>query len=167
MHGPVTREMSVAAAGAVIGIVGMYVPELRFSGEYRSTLLWPIPLGMESLLVQGIEAPAVALALRAPLTASILALISGSWSPDSMTLIVLSTGVGVLVGGMANRAMTPVGSAPPAENCDAALTVAGITAMRICPQRVAPRSKATQDSVVAAAVMERGFRNEPGLFFSL
>jgi H+/Cl- antiporter ClcA len=53
----------------------------------------------QSILVLCIEGPAVALALSAPLTAIVLVLIVGSSSPDTMALSVLSTAVGVLVGG--------------------------------------------------------------------
>jgi hypothetical protein len=65
-------------------------------------LVFPaVPL---SVLVLCIEGPAVALALGAPLTAIVLVLIVGSSSPDTMALIVLSTAVGVLVGGAVRRA---------------------------------------------------------------
>jgi H+/Cl- antiporter ClcA len=138
------------AAGAVVGFVGLGIPELLFSGEYQIhaiianpaqygvamllllTLAKPLLLGLSfksgylggpifpimfacttlglalhllfadvplSILTLCIEGPAVALALSAPLTAIILVLIVGGSSPDMMALIVLSTGVGVLVGG--------------------------------------------------------------------
>jgi H+/Cl- antiporter ClcA len=64
-------------------------------------LIFPgVPL---SILVLCIEGPAVGLALGAPLTAIVLVLIVGSSSPDTMALIVLSTAVGVLVGGTLKR----------------------------------------------------------------
>jgi len=141
-------------AGAVIGLVGLLVPELLFSGEYQVhaiiaapaeaglgmllllAVLKPLLLGLsfksgylggpifpimfactmlglalrlifpdvpESILVLCIEGPAVALALGAPLTAIVLVVIVGSWSPDTMALIVLSTAVGVLVGTRVNQ----------------------------------------------------------------
>ena len=64
-------------------------------------LIFPgVPL---SVLVLCIEGPAVALALGAPLTAIVLVVIVGGSSPDTMALIVLSTAVGVLVGGAVKR----------------------------------------------------------------
>ena len=58
-----------------------------------------------SILALCIAAPAVALALSAPLTAIVLVLIVGSSNPDMMALIVLSAGVGVLVGGAVRQAI--------------------------------------------------------------
>jgi H+/Cl- antiporter ClcA len=143
-------------AAAVIGVVGLMVPELMFSGESQIhaivedparygvgmllllTIAKPLLLGLSfksgylggpifpvmfactmlglvlallfpgvplSILVLCIEGPAVALALGAPLTAIVLVLIVGSSSPDTMALIVLSTAVGVLVGGAMKRAI--------------------------------------------------------------
>jgi H+/Cl- antiporter ClcA len=143
-------------AAVVIGLIGMVVPELLFSGEsqvhalvsdparYGLVMLLalalskPLLLGLSfksgylggpifpvmfactmlglaldlifpgvplSILVMCIEGPAVGLALGAPLTAIVLVLIVGSSSPDTMALIVLSTAVGVLVGGAVNRAL--------------------------------------------------------------
>jgi H+/Cl- antiporter ClcA len=142
------------AAGAVIGLVGVPLPELMFSGEQQVhtiladpaqygvgfllllALLKPLLLALSfksgylggpifpvmfactmlgmalhlifpdvplSILVLCIEGPAVALALSAPLTAIVLVVIVGSSSPDTMALIVLSTAVGVLVGGALQR----------------------------------------------------------------
>jgi H+/Cl- antiporter ClcA len=142
------------AAAVVIGLTGMAVPELLFSGESQVhalvtnpaqyglaallllALVKPLLLGLSfksgylggpifpvmfactmlglalalvfpgvplSILVLCIEGPAVGLALGAPLTAIVLVLIGGNSSPDTMALIVLSTAVGVLVGGTLKR----------------------------------------------------------------
>ena len=153
-------------AGAVIGLVGLQVPELLFSGEYQVhaiiaapaefglgmllllAVLKPLLLGLsfksgylggpifpimfactmlglalrlmfpdvpESILVLCIEGPAVALALGAPLTAIVLVVIVGSWSPETMALIVLSTAVGVLVGTHVNQTISARSRGGPAE----------------------------------------------------
>jgi H+/Cl- antiporter ClcA len=149
--------LRAVAAGAVVGLVGLALPELMFSGEYQVhaivadpaqygiamlvlfAVLKPLLLGLSfksgylggpifpilfastmlgltlhlifpdvpmSLLVLCIEGPAIGLALSAPLTAIVLVLIVGSSNPDMMALIVLSTGVGVLVGGAVRQAIT-------------------------------------------------------------
>jgi H+/Cl- antiporter ClcA len=141
-------------AGVVIGVIGVPLPELMFSGEQQVhtivadpaqygvalllllALLKPLLLALSfksgylggpifpvifactmlgmalhlvfvdvplSILVLCIEGPAVALALSAPLTAIVLVVIVGSSSPDTMALIVLSTAVGVLIGGAFKR----------------------------------------------------------------
>jgi hypothetical protein len=58
-----------------------------------------------SILVLCIEAPAVALALNAPLTAILLVAVIGTFDTDTVALMVLSTVVGLLVGAAAKRAL--------------------------------------------------------------
>lgn len=143
---PIPRAL---AAGVIVGLVGVAVPDLMFSGEdtihkiiadpaafgvglllfmgvakllllglslksgflggptfpllFSCTmiglalhLLFPdAPPGM---LVMGIEGPAIAVALNAPLTAILLVAVVGTADPDTLALIALSTVVGMLIG---------------------------------------------------------------------
>ena len=139
----------VLAAGAVISVVGVALPELLFSGEesihriiaaperygvgllllmallklallglslksgYLGGPMFPVlfactMLGLAlhllfpavplSLLVLCIEGPAIALALRAPLTAILLVALVGTANANELALLVLATAVGLLVG---------------------------------------------------------------------
>ncbi len=75
-------------------------------------LVFPtVPL---SILVMCIEAPAVALALNAPLTAILLVAVVGTSDPDSVALMVLATVVGLLAGSAFKQAAArrTVDSAP-------------------------------------------------------
>ena len=150
-------------AGVVISIVGVFLPQLLFSGEDQIhaivanpaqygvavllllAVLKPLLLGLAfksgflggptfpilftctmvglalqllfpsvpmSILVLCIEGPAIALALSAPLTAILLVSVIGTSDPETIALLVLSTVVGLLVGGAIKRAIA--GRAVPA-----------------------------------------------------
>jgi H+/Cl- antiporter ClcA len=145
------------AAGVVISLVGLVLPELMFSGEDQihgiaadpasygvgmlllMAVLKLVLLGLSfksgflggptfpllfaatmvalaihllvpdvpmSILVTCIEAPAIALALSAPLTAILLVAVIATADPDTLALVALATVVGLLVGAAVKEAMT-------------------------------------------------------------
>ncbi|MBV9580514.1 MAG: chloride channel protein, partial [Chloroflexi bacterium] len=63
------------------------------------------PTVPSSILVLCLEAPAIALALNAPLTAILLVTVIGTSNPDMIALMVLSTVIGLLVGAAARQAV--------------------------------------------------------------